>query len=88
VKQGAGPDHFGLLHQCDAAIADCAIKCCDAVEAAIDERLVDEVPKVFGRLQLGTMGGLEDETDAIGDDQVFRDASGRADDVRSQVQSR
>src|SRR5262245_27436916 len=31
----------------------------EAVEAAVGERFVDETPEMFGRLELGTMGGLE-----------------------------
>jgi hypothetical protein len=40
VKQDADLDHFGLIHQLDAAIADHLIKALDSIEASIDEQLV------------------------------------------------
>jgi len=72
VKQSAGPDHFGLLHESDAAIAHSAVKVVDVVKTAIGEQLVDKRPKVFGGLQFGTVRGLEDEADAVRYGHVFR----------------
>ena len=71
VEQCAGADHVGLLGEGDAAIADRLVEALDGREATISERLVDEHPKVLGWLQLGTVGGLEDEADTIGHGQVL-----------------
>ena len=38
----------------------------DGLEVAVDEWLIDEGPQMLGGLQLGTVGGLEDEPDAVG----------------------
>ena len=47
------------------------IEALDGGEAAVGERFVDEPPKVFGRLELGTVGGLEYETNAVGHGEVL-----------------
>jgi hypothetical protein len=38
----------------------------------VGERLIDERPKVFGRLQFRAVGWLVDKPDAVRDGQVFR----------------
>jgi len=43
-------DRVGLLGEGDAAIADGTVESRDCIEAAVGERLVDELPKVLGRL--------------------------------------
>jgi hypothetical protein len=55
------------MREGEAAFADCVVKTFDTVETAIGQRFVDEGPKMFGRLQFGTVGGLEDEADTIGE---------------------
>jgi hypothetical protein len=62
----AGADHVLLLSECNAVLADGLIESLDGLEVAVDQRLVDELPKVLGGLQLGAVGGLEHETDAVG----------------------
>jgi hypothetical protein len=47
------------------------IEALDGGEAAVGERFVDELPKVFGRLELGTVGGLEYQTNAVGHGEVL-----------------
>ena len=65
-------DRVWLLDEGNAAVADRLIKALDGRKALIGERLVDEHPKVLGRLQFRAMGRLEDEADTIGDGQVLR----------------
>jgi len=71
VKEGAVADHFALLSEGDAALADRLIESIQAFEIGVDQRLVDELPKMLGRLQLGTVSGLKDEADAVGNGQAF-----------------
>ena len=72
VEEGAGADSVALLGESDAAIADRLIEALDGRKTLIGERLVDEHPKVFGRLQFRAMGRLEDEADTVGDGEVLR----------------
>ena len=71
VKQGTIADDFWLLSERDAAVAERLVKALDAVEATIGERFVDESPKMFGRLELWTVGGLKHEANAVWYGQVF-----------------
>jgi hypothetical protein len=48
-----------------AAVAERLVKALDAVKATIGERFVDERPKMFGRLELWTVGGLKYEANAV-----------------------
>ena len=66
MEQRAVADRVGLLAEGDTAIADCFVETLDGLEATVGERLVDERPKMLGRLQLGAVGGLEDKADAVG----------------------
>ena len=66
MKERAVADHRLLLHERDAALAHDFVEVLDGLEVAIDQRLVDEGPQMFGRLQLGTVGRLEDGPDAAG----------------------
>ena len=50
-------DHRLLLHERDAALAHDFVEVLDGLKVAIDQRLVDEGPQVFGRLQLGLWAG-------------------------------
>jgi hypothetical protein len=72
VEQRTVADRSGLLREGDSSRAERLIEALDGFKASVCERLVDEGPKMFGRLQFGAVGGLEDETDAIGHDQVLR----------------
>jgi hypothetical protein len=54
-----------------AAVAERLVKALDAVKATIGERFVDERPKMFGRLELWTVGGLKYEANAVWYGQVF-----------------
>jgi len=60
-----------LLREGDAALADPLVERL-GFRKGVDQRFVDELPKMLGRLQLGTVNGLKDETDAVGKGQVFR----------------
>ena len=61
-----------MLREGDAALADLLVERLKAFEKGVDQRFVDELPKLLGRLQLGTVSGLKDETDAVRNGQVFR----------------
>jgi hypothetical protein len=53
VEEGAGSDHLRLLHEFEAALADCLVEVFDGLEVTVYERLVDdEGPQMLGRLQL------------------------------------
>src|SRR5262245_9657781 len=72
VEEGAGPDGLGLLHERQAALGDDLVQILDDLEVAVYERLVDEGPQMLGRLQLWTVGGLEDEPNTIRHGEVLR----------------
>jgi hypothetical protein len=55
----------------EAALSDREIDPLDGVEAAVGEGFVDERPEMLGRLELGTVGGLEYETNAVGHGEVL-----------------
>jgi hypothetical protein len=61
-----------VLVKIAASLADGNVEIIDGVEVFVDERLIDERPKVLGGLYLGAIGRLVDEPDAVGDGQVFR----------------
>ena len=71
MEEGAVTDGVALVCESEAALCDQVIEALDGGEAAVGERFVDEPPKVFGRLELGTMGGLEYETNAVGHGEVL-----------------
>jgi hypothetical protein len=71
VEEGAVADHVALLSEGCATLADGVVESVEAFEIDVDERLVDIFPEMLGRLKLGAMGRLKDETDAIGNSQVF-----------------
>jgi hypothetical protein len=66
MEQRACADRVAVLDQGDAAFADGFFEVLDGLEIGVGERLVDKCPKALGGLQLGTVGGLEDEADAVG----------------------
>ena len=47
-------------------MAERLVKALDAVKATIGERFVDERPKMFGRLEIRTVGWLKHEANAVG----------------------
>jgi hypothetical protein len=55
----------------DAALAHGFVEVFNSLEVAVDEWLVDEGPQMLGGLQLGTVGGLEYEPDAVWNDEVL-----------------
>src|SRR5262249_61541050 len=67
MEEGAITDCVPLVREGEAALSDGVIEALDGVEAAVGERFVNEPPKMFGRLELGTVGRLEYETNAVGD---------------------
>jgi hypothetical protein len=65
VEKGAVTDGVALVRESEEALSDRVIEALDGGEAAVGERFVDEPPKMFGGLELGTMGGLEYKTNAV-----------------------
>ena len=59
MEKGTIADDFWLLSERDTAVAERLVEALDAVKATIGERFVDERPKMFGRLELWTVGGLK-----------------------------
>jgi hypothetical protein len=72
VEEGAVTDRVALVCESEAPFSDRVIEALDGGEATVGERFVDEPPKMFGRLELGTVGGLEYETNAVGHGEVLR----------------
>ena len=71
MEEGTCADRILLPNKCDAALADNLFEVLDGLEISVDQRLVDELPKVFRRLQFGTIRRLKHEPDAIRYSQVF-----------------
>lgn len=71
MEEGVVADRVRLLSEGHAPISDRAVQAFDSGKAAVGEGFVDKGPKMFGGLQLGTVGGLEHETDAVGNGQVL-----------------
>ena len=71
MEEGAITDCVPLVREGEAALSDGVIEALDGVEAAVGERFVNEPPKMFGRLELGTVGRLEYETNAVGHGEVL-----------------
>src|SRR6266851_1986131 len=69
---GGASDGVLVSLQRATSLCDRGIEIVDGCEMSIDERLVDEGPKVLCRLQLRAVGGLEDQPDAVGNGEVFR----------------
>ena len=65
MEEGAGADHLALAGKGNAALADNLFEILDRLEISVDQRLIHELPKMFRRLQLGTMRRLKHEPDAI-----------------------
>ena len=55
-----------------ASRGHCSIEIVDRIEVFVGERLIDEGPKVLGRLQFRAVGRLIDEPDTVGKRQIFR----------------
>ena len=71
MEERASSDHIALAGEGDAAFADNLFEVLDRLEIGVDQRLIDELPKMLRRLQLGTVRRLKHEPDAIGRSQVF-----------------
>jgi len=52
LLEGAGADRILLPNQGNAAFADNLFEILDGLEIGVDQRLIYELPKVFGGLQL------------------------------------
>ena len=70
VEQSPAVDDVGLVSERGAAVADRLVQPLDGGKAAVGEGFVDEGPKMFGRLELRVVGGLEHEANAVGHGQV------------------
>ena len=67
MEADARLDLFGLFGKGDALAGDFCVEFVDGCHVFVDDRLVDERPKGFGRLQLWSVGRQINEADAIGD---------------------
>jgi len=72
MEQCAGADCILLANQFNAAFADNLFEILDGLEIGVDQRLIHELPEVFGGLQLWAVRRLEHEPDAAGHNQIFR----------------
>jgi len=72
MEFGGFGDGFLVFVQRAASLGDGGVEIVDGLEMFVDQRLIDEGPQVLGRLELGTVGRLIDESDAVGHWQVFR----------------
>src|SRR5437667_7508154 len=66
MEFGGASDGVLVSLQRATSLCDRGVEIVDGCEMSIDERLVDEGPKVLCRLQLRAVGGLEDQPDAVG----------------------
>ena len=71
MEEGIVADCVLLLSEGHATITDRVVQAFDSGKAAVGERFVDEGPKMFGRLQLGTVSGLKHEADAVGNGKIL-----------------
>jgi hypothetical protein len=71
VEERRASDGFGLVDELSASARDDAVEVAEGSEVSICQRLVDVGPEVLRGLQLRTVGRLEDEAHALGDDQVL-----------------
>ncbi len=48
-----GSDELAVLIEEPASLSEHGVEIIDGLEVSVDDRLIDEGPEVFGRLQLG-----------------------------------
>src|SRR5271163_2279097 len=70
MEAGAGLDLLALLGEGDALVGDFLFEVLDGRDVLVDDRLVDEGPQSFRRLELRTVRRQINEADAIGDPQA------------------
>jgi hypothetical protein len=63
---------LGPFGEDDAWLGDFCVEFLDACDVLVDDRLVDERPKGFGGLQLGTMGRQMNKANTIRNFQIGR----------------
>lgn len=61
-----------VLEKHTASLCDSGIQIVDCVEVFVDERLINQRPKVLGGLEFRAVGRLIDQAQAVGNGQVFR----------------
>jgi len=71
MEFGGCRDGVAIAMQMAASACEGFIEILDSIEVFVDEGLIDERPKMLGRLELGTVGGQEDQPDSIGNRQVL-----------------
>lgn len=71
MESCVGCDEVMIVRQVLAAAIENRVQVVDGREVAIDDRLVDQRPKVFGGLQLGRIGRQIDEPDALRHDEIL-----------------
>ena len=62
----------GPFGEDDTLLGDFCVEFLDACDVRVDDRLVDERPKGFGRLQLGTIGRQMNKANTIRNFQIGR----------------
>jgi hypothetical protein len=72
MEAGSGSDLLAPLGEADALVGNLCFEFLDGRDMLVDDRLVDEGPQSFGRLQLWTVGRQINEAYAIGDLQARR----------------
>jgi hypothetical protein len=65
MEQGAAADDCALVNKSDAALADDLFEVLDRLEVSVEHGLVDKLPKMLRRLQLGTVRRVKHELNAI-----------------------
>ena len=66
MEGGVGGDEVAVLFEEAAAFGEGGVERVERLEVAVDDGLVDQRPKVLGRLQLRGVGGQVDEPYALG----------------------
>lgn len=66
VELGVSFNGVGLFGEGEASRGKGRVEVLEAGEAFVGDRLTDERPQAFGRLQLGAVGRQEDQPDALG----------------------
>src|SRR5208337_3035301 len=67
MEGGAGSDLLAPLGEGDALVGDFLFEALDGRDVLVDDRLVDQRPQGFGRLQLGCVGRQKNEANTIWD---------------------
>jgi hypothetical protein len=78
VEEGGVPNDLGLLIELIASFDDDLFELVEVFDELVCDGLSVEGPEVFAGLDLRAIGGLEDEVDPLGHDEVFGGMAWRA----------